>query len=330
MTLSLACSNSSHHHEAFARPSGEERRLVDDVLEVSTRKSRRAARDDRGIHVVAERHAAHVNLEDLFAAANVRQRHDDLPVETPRAQQRGIEHIRPVGSGDDDDARVRLEAVHFHQELVQGLLPLVVTAAEARPAMSTHRIDLVDEHDAGRLLLRLFEHVPHPRGADADEHLDEVRAGNGEERNLRLAGDGPCQQRLAGTRRTHHQRAPRNTTAETLELARVAQELDELDDVFLGLVDAGHVTEGRLDLVFGQELGLALAERQRAAASAYAALHLAHEQHEDGDDDEDRKARDEELRPDALFFFFLAGDRRPRAHTGRPPVSGRRWADGGP
>src|SRR3546814_10832848 len=66
--------------------------------------------------------------------------------------------------------------------------------------MAADRVDLVDEDDAGGVLLALLEHVAHPAGADADEHLDEIRAGDGEERHVRLAGDGPRQQRLAGAR----------------------------------------------------------------------------------------------------------------------------------
>ena len=297
-----------HHHHACPRPGGKQCRLVHDVFEIRARKPRRPASNNRGIDVVGKRHAPHVDLENLFPTPNVRERHNDLAIETPRAQQRWIEHIRPVGGGDDDDAGIRLEAVHFHEELVEGLLPLVVTAAETRAAMATDRIDLVNEHYARRLFLRLFEHVPHPRRADADEHLDEIRAGYGEERNLRLAGDRPRQQRLARARRAHHQRTPRNTAAEALELARILQELDELTDIFLGLVDARHITESRLDLIFGKQLGLALAEREGAAASANAALHLAHEKHEDRDDDEDRKTRYEELHPNALLLLLLPGD----------------------
>jgi hypothetical protein len=45
-------------------------------------------------------------------------------------------------------------------------------------------VDLVDEHDAGRVLLALLEQVADARRADADEHLDEVRAADREERNV--------------------------------------------------------------------------------------------------------------------------------------------------
>jgi hypothetical protein len=64
-----------------------------------------------------------------------------------------------------------------------------VAAAEAGAAMAADRVDLVHEDDAGRVLLRLLEEVAHARGADADEHLDEVRARDREERHARLAGD---------------------------------------------------------------------------------------------------------------------------------------------
>ncbi len=97
--------------------------------------------------------------EDLLAALDVGARHDDLAVEAARAQQRRIEHVGAVGRGDDDDALVRLEAVHLDEQLVERLLALVIAVAEAGAAMAADRVDLVDEDDAGRVLLRLLEHV---------------------------------------------------------------------------------------------------------------------------------------------------------------------------
>jgi len=52
-----------------------------------------------------------------------------------------------------DHAVVRLEAVHLDQELVQGLLALVVAPAQAGAAMAADRVDLIDEDDAGRVSL---------------------------------------------------------------------------------------------------------------------------------------------------------------------------------
>src|SRR5206468_8435382 len=119
---------------------------------------------------------------------------DDAAVEATGAQDGGVEDVGAVGRRDDDDAFVRLEAVHLDEELVEGLLALVVTAAEACAAVTTDSVDLVDEDDAGRVLLALLEQVAHAAGADADEHLDEVGAGDAEERNTCLAGDGAREQ----------------------------------------------------------------------------------------------------------------------------------------
>ena len=79
----------------------------------------------------------------------------------PGRSSAGIEDVRPVGRGDEDDAFVALEAVHLDEQLVQRLLALVVPAAEAGAAMTADGVDLVDEDDAGRVLLALFEQVAH-------------------------------------------------------------------------------------------------------------------------------------------------------------------------
>ena len=103
--------------------------------------------------------------------------------------------------GDQDDALAVAEAVHLDQQLVQRLLAFVVAAAETGAALAADGVDLVDEDDARAVLLGLLEQVTHARSADADEHLHEVRAGDGEERHARLTGDRAGQQRLAGAGR---------------------------------------------------------------------------------------------------------------------------------
>jgi hypothetical protein len=99
---------------------------------------------------------------------------------------------------------VGFESVHLDEQLVQRLLALVVATAEASAALPTDRVDLVDEDDARRILLRLIEQVAHARGADADEHLDELRARDAEERHAGLTRDGLGQQGFASTRGSDH------------------------------------------------------------------------------------------------------------------------------
>ena len=76
----------------------------------------------------AERHLPRVHLQDLDAALVVGRVDDDLPVEPAGSQQRRVEDVRPVGGGQHDDALVPGEAVHLGEDLIEGLLALVVTA----------------------------------------------------------------------------------------------------------------------------------------------------------------------------------------------------------
>ena len=230
-----------------------------------------------------------VDAEDFFAAAHVGQSDHHAAVETAGAQQRGIEHVGAVGGGDEDDAVVRFEAVHLDEQLVQRLLALVVSAAEAGAAMAADGIDFVDEDDAGSVLLALLEEVADAACADADEHLNKVRTGDGEERHVGFAGHGAGQQGLAGSRRSDEQHALGNAAAELLELLRLAQVLDDLLQLFLGLVHAGHILEGDLLLLHREQARAALAEGQRLVA---ARLHLA--QHEEPDRAEQNERTDVE------------------------------------
>src|SRR3546814_2502138 len=99
--------------------------------------------------------------------------------------------------------------------------------------MTADGVDFVDEDDAGRILLRLFEHVAHTRCADADEHFDEVRTGNREEGHVRLTGNGAGQQRLTGAGRADAQDAARNASAEPLERLRGTQEFNDFLEILL-------------------------------------------------------------------------------------------------
>ncbi len=161
-----------------------------------------------------------------------------------------------------------VEAVHLGQDLVQRLLALVVTAERrAAAARAADGVQLVDEDDRGRGLAGLLEQIAHARRADADDHLDELRSAEAEERDARLPGDRARQQRLAGSRRTDQQHALRHRAAEPLVLRGVLQEVDDLDQLVLGFVDAGDVVEGDLRLFLAVALGATATEPEHAGAA---------------------------------------------------------------
>jgi hypothetical protein len=216
-----------------------------------------------------------VDLQDLRAALAIGTIDDDLAIEAARTQQRRIEDVGTVGGRDQDDVVLHLEAVHLDEQLVERLLALVVTAAQAGAAMAADGIDLVHEDDARRVLLGLLKQIAHARGADADKHLDEVRARDREERHTRLAGDRTGQQRLAGARRPVEQHPLGNPRAQRLELLGVLKELLDLMQLLNRLIHPRDIAEGDLRRIGRDPPGLGATELPQAGA---AALHAAREQ----------------------------------------------------
>jgi hypothetical protein len=195
---------------------------------------------------------------------------------------------RPRTSGNPTTTRrnknhaiVRFEAVHLDKQLIQSLLALVVATAQAGAAMASDGVDFVDENDARRVLLALLEEIAHAACAHADEHLNKIGTGDGEEGNVGLAGYGARQQRFAGSWRAHQQHTLGNASAQLLKLLRLAQIFDDLLQFFLGLIHAGHIFKCDLLLLHGEQARAALAERQRLVASR---LHLPQHKEPHGDE----------------------------------------------
>ena len=149
-----------------------------------------------------------------------------------------------------------------------------------------------------------------PRCADADEHLDEVRTRNGEERNLGFARDGAREEGLAGAGRPHHEHPARDLASELLKLGGIAKKVDELGNFLLGFVDTGNVRERHLDLVLSEQARTALAERERSPA-ACPSLHLAHEENPYADQQQHREPGDENLHQQRLLFGRTSIDHDP-------------------
>ncbi len=67
-----------------------------------------------------------MDTQDFATATVIGTINGDLTVKATRTQQGGIEDIRTVGCGNDDHAGVAFKAIHFGEELVEGLLAFIV------------------------------------------------------------------------------------------------------------------------------------------------------------------------------------------------------------
>jgi hypothetical protein len=81
-----------------------------------------------------------VYLENGQAPIPVRALDRHTPVEATWAQERFVQPIWAVGRSDDDDSLVCIKAIHLHQQLVQGLLTLVI-AIDAGSTLPTDGIN---------------------------------------------------------------------------------------------------------------------------------------------------------------------------------------------
>ncbi|VFT73405.1 Uncharacterised protein [Klebsiella aerogenes] len=296
----------NHRNNTFVAASSKQRRFVDQVRQVRTREARGTARNDRRVDIRRQRYATHMHFQDLFTTANIRQTNDNLTVEAAWTQQRGVQNVRTVSRRDNDNTFVTFEAVHFNQHLVQGLLTFIVTTAKARATLAADGVDFIDEDDARRCFLSLLEHVTHTRCTDTDEHFDEIRTGNCEERHFCFASDRFRQQRFTSTRRADHQDAFRDLTAQFLEAARLTQVFHQLTDFLFRFVTPGNVGKSGFDLVFRQHTGFAFAEGHRALPAA--ALHLPHKEDPDADQQQHWEPGDEDGSQQAWLFWWFANN----------------------
>ena len=233
-----------------------------------------------------QRQVASVHAKDRQAALARRAIDEDLPVEAAGPQQRRVEHLGAVGGPHDDDADAAVKAVHLDQDLVERVLALVVSAHGcALPgARLADRVQLIDEDDARGFAFGFGEQVAYARGADADEHLDEVGAAQAEERHAGFSGDRARQQRLAGAGRADEQHAFGQLGAELGVAVRLLQERDDLLGLLDSFIDAGDVAEVHQRLRVGlEDLRLALADVEHPGALA----HAPHDHHPDDDHDAD-------------------------------------------
>jgi hypothetical protein len=103
--------------------------------------------------------AAEMHREDRRPCRRVRLRHLEAVIEPARSQQRGIQHVRPVGGGNHPDVPQHLDAVELGQELADDAVGDRRAAVEA--ALRCQCVDLVEEHDAGRGLAGAQKQLAH-------------------------------------------------------------------------------------------------------------------------------------------------------------------------
>src|SRR5690606_28854418 len=155
-----------------------DRRLTGEGGEIGADEAVRRSRERVDVDVLGEGHAARVDREDFAPAVLVRHADDDLPVEAARPAERLVDRVDPVRRADDDDVLPRLQAVHQGEELRDD--PSLDLARDLF-ALRRDRVELVDEDDRWRVLLRLLEDLAESLFALAVVAAHDLGAGDVEE-----------------------------------------------------------------------------------------------------------------------------------------------------
>ncbi len=148
-----------------------------------------------------------------------------------------------------------------------------MSADIAAAASLAEGIELIDEDDAGRLLLRLLEHIADSGRPDADEHFDEVGTAEAEEGHPRFAGDGFGKERFARSRRADEKHPLGDAATEHLVFLGRLEEFDNLAKLVDGFLDAGNILERDLDVFLGKKFAAAATKGHRRPSSAHPTNH---------------------------------------------------------
>src|SRR3989344_111211 len=257
-------------------------------VELGAREAGRALRDHCERHIRAERLLARMNLQNLFAVAAIGQVDSHAPVKAAGAQKSGVKDIRPIRRRHHHNLLGRFKTVHLHEYLVEGLLALVVASANPRATHASDRINLINEDDGGRGLLRQLEEVAHAAGADTDKHLHELRTADGEEGHACLAGDGARKKGLTGARGTQEDDALGDARADVKKFLWILEEVYDFKQFLLRLARARDVGEG--DALCGVVgIGDARLRLPETEGLHPRALHLPREEPEEEYDKKNRK-----------------------------------------
>ena len=92
-----------------------------------------------------------MDLQNFLPALDIRDRHNHLTVKTARPEQGRVQDIGPVCGRNQDDPFIRFKTIHFNEQLIQRLFPLIMASTQARSPVPSNGIDFIDEDDAGAL-----------------------------------------------------------------------------------------------------------------------------------------------------------------------------------
>ena len=155
-------------------PDGLHASLLANRIDIGARNAIRPRHVILQVDLIAQIHFSGDGGEDETLLTPIRKRKLDLPIETPGTQQGRVQGVVSVGGHDDLDVDRLIESVHLVQQLQENSLDLAIGAGLRVETLRRDGVDLIDEDDSGRVLLRQPEDVPDHPGPLAQILLHEL------------------------------------------------------------------------------------------------------------------------------------------------------------
>src|SRR3989344_6401802 len=158
-----------HINSFFVTACGEDGSFIDQVSEVSARKSRSTFCNHTQLHGFSNGFVFCMDHENLFAFINIGEIHSDTTIKTSRTKQRRTKHVWRIGSRNDDYTGICFKSIHFNENLIQCLFSFIVSTAQSCAAMTSHSINFINKNNRRSVFLSLFEEIADTTGTNTDK-----------------------------------------------------------------------------------------------------------------------------------------------------------------
>ncbi len=164
------------HFNLFLISSGRKQcSFVHKIGQIRSRKSGSPFCKYVRIYIRCKRFFLGMHFQNSFSSSHIRAIHNDLSVKPAWTKQCMIQYIGAIRGGKQNHAIVGLESVHFDKQLIQCLLPFIVSASQSGSSMTAHCIDLINENDAWSIFFALFKKIANTGSANTHKHFNKIR-----------------------------------------------------------------------------------------------------------------------------------------------------------
>ncbi|GMT09450.1 hypothetical protein PFISCL1PPCAC_747, partial [Pristionchus fissidentatus] len=179
----------SHRHSHATLTKSKQTRLSAHCLDIGSTQIVLGSDEVIESNVVSHSHSRGVDLKDSSLGLLIGEGEFDLSVDTTRSDQGGVERFDAVSRHQDLDVSSRVESVELIEKLQHSTLNLAFSSRVRIVSLGSYGVNLIDEHDGGRMLLSHTEQLTHHLGSVSEYLLDELGSDNSEEGGRCLIGD---------------------------------------------------------------------------------------------------------------------------------------------